>query len=158
MASSFVMSRRTLLHGTGVALALPWLEAMVCRPALAASTAKPPVRLAFFYVPNGVNMAHWKPSAPGKLEELPTILKPLEPLKQRILVLSDLAADHCNGKSAAHEPAVVGSWLARSANTRKSLKWVAHRSINSLQAKSVITHPLKPSPWASIQDIEGPWL
>lgn len=108
MASSFVMSRRTLLHGTGVALALPWLEAMVSRPALAASTAKPPVRLAFFYVPNGVNMAHWKPSAPGKLEELPTILKPLEPLKQCILVLSDLAADHCNGKSAAHEPAGGG--------------------------------------------------
>ncbi len=106
------ISRRTILRQT-LALSLPLLEAMLPSQLLAASTVKPPVRLAYFYVPNGVNMAHWRPDKlePGQsapLGELPTTLKPLEAVKDRVLVLSDLAAEHCDGKSAAHEPAGGG--------------------------------------------------
>ena len=55
------ISRRTILRGTGVALGLPWLEAM------ASPTApKPPVRLAALYMPNGVNVAHWTPEGTGR--------------------------------------------------------------------------------------------
>jgi hypothetical protein len=99
------MSRRAVLRGAGAAVALPWLDAMV--PAWAAGSAKPPVRLAFFYVPNGVHMANWRP-APGDLKELPSTLKALEPVKDKVLVISDLAADHCKGNKAAHEPAGGG--------------------------------------------------
>lgn len=102
------VSRRTLLRGAGAAIALPWLEAMSPSRLLAASTGKPPVRLAYFYVPNGVHMPNWRPSVAGELGELPPILKPLEPVKQHVLVLSDLAADHCKGKGAGHEPAGGG--------------------------------------------------
>ena len=72
------ISRRTLLRGAGAAVALPWLEAMMPSSAWATGGGKPPVRLAFFYVPNGVHMDHWKPSAQGELKELPPILQPLE--------------------------------------------------------------------------------
>ena len=65
------ISRRTVLRGTGIALALPWLEAMMPLRAFGAASGKPPVRLAFFYVPNGVNMVNWKPSEAGSLGELP---------------------------------------------------------------------------------------
>jgi hypothetical protein len=87
------ISRRTVLKGLGAAVALPWLEAMAPLTALAASAPTPPRRLAFLYVPNGVNMAEWRPKAEGPLSALPSILKPLEPVKDRLLVLSGLTAD-----------------------------------------------------------------
>ncbi len=71
------ISRRTVLKGLGVAVALPWLEATAPLTALAASAPAPPRRLAFLYVPNGVNLAEWRPAAEGPLGGLPSILKPL---------------------------------------------------------------------------------
>src|SRR5262245_27737005 len=83
------VSRRTVLKGLGAAVALPWLEAMAPLGALATpAPASAPRRLAFLYVPNGVNMAEWKPAAEGALGELPSILKPLEPVKDDLLVLT----------------------------------------------------------------------
>ena len=87
------ISRRTALRGLGTAIALPWLEAM--SPAFARTAAPAsPMRMAFFYVPNGVHMADWTPSAEGAGFALPSILKPLEPFKDDLLVLSGLAQDN----------------------------------------------------------------
>src|SRR5262249_15821175 len=91
-----LMSRRTVLKGLGVALALPWLEAMGPLTSWAGESlpSRPaPNRMAFLYVPNGVNMADWTPRNEGPLAELPAILEPLEALKQDVLVLSNLTAD-----------------------------------------------------------------
>ena len=72
------LSRRMLLRGAGAALALPMLDAMT--PALSAATAAP-LRSAWFYVPNGIDMRNWVIDEPGPLGALPPILSPLEPLK-----------------------------------------------------------------------------
>lgn len=98
------LSRRTLLRGAGAAVALPWLEAM----AAPAGPGKPPVRMAFFYAPNGIVMQNWRPKEAGELGALPPILAPLEPHKKNVLVLSDLAADFCKGNGAGHEPSTAG--------------------------------------------------
>lgn len=86
------LSRRTLLRGVGASLALPFLDAMT--PAFAGSTApgrvKPPVRLSFVYVPNGIMMDAWTPKTTGKDFELTRILKPLEPFRNDMFVLSGL--------------------------------------------------------------------
>jgi Protein of unknown function (DUF1552) len=88
--------RRTFLRGVGTAVALPFLDAMV--PAFAAPRAgKPPVRMAFVYVPNGVIMGNWNPDYEGKLAELPRTLKPLEPFKDDILMLGNLT--HNTGRA-----------------------------------------------------------
>ncbi|SFI92907.1 DUF1552 domain-containing protein [Planctomicrobium piriforme] len=108
MSKSLRISRRTLLKGVGAAVALPWLEIMSRTTALGGTVGQPPVRMGFFYVPNGIHMANWKPAEAGALGELPPILKGLEPVKQKTLVLSNLAADHCNGNGAAHEPSGGG--------------------------------------------------
>jgi hypothetical protein len=84
------LNRRTMLKGLGAALSLPFLDAMT--PAFAASTA-PPLRLAWFYVPNGIDMRHWTPAEEGALGTLPGLLAPLEPLKNELLVLSNLTAN-----------------------------------------------------------------
>ena len=76
-------------------MALPVLDAMT--PAFAAKTAaKPLLRLAILYVPNGIIMKDWTPEAEGKDFALTRILMPLEPYRERILVLSGLT--HNNGR------------------------------------------------------------
>src|SRR5439155_2244927 len=76
------LSRRTMLRGLGVSIALPMLDSMV--PALAAPArlaGQTPVRLGFTYVPNGMCMADWNPKTPGKDFEITPILKQFEPFK-----------------------------------------------------------------------------
>lgn len=87
------LGRRTVLRGLGAAISLPLLDAMT--PAFAQSTVAggAPVRLAWFYVPNGIDMRHWTPAAEGALGELPGILQPLTPHKDDLLVLSNLTAN-----------------------------------------------------------------
>jgi len=102
MITRKVLSRRTFLRGTGAAIGLPVLDAMA--PALASSSVpgKKPVRMAFVYVPNGIDMRHWNVAEEGALGELPRILKPLEPFKQDILMLSNLT--HNNGRALLDGP------------------------------------------------------
>jgi Protein of unknown function (DUF1552) len=81
------LSRRTVLKGLGTTIALPFLDAMT--PAFARAAASP-LRLAWFYVPNGIDMRHWTPAAEGTLDTLGSILAPMDPIKNEILVLSNL--------------------------------------------------------------------
>ena len=68
------LSRRTVLRGLGVSLALPVLDAMT--PAFASSPAKPACRMLVNYVPNGMVMRDWLPSTAGADFALPGILRP----------------------------------------------------------------------------------
>jgi len=97
MLTRKALPRRLFLRGMGAAVALPALDAMA--PALASSQlpGKRPVRLAWVYVPNGIEMQHWNPSYTGKLTELPRVLKPMQELKDDILLLSNLT--HNNGRA-----------------------------------------------------------
>lgn len=81
------VSRRTLLRGAGVAIALPFLDAM--RPALAAPL-QPVSRIAVVYVPNGIIMNQWTPAELGSNFQFTRILKPLEPFRDQTLILSGL--------------------------------------------------------------------
>ena len=81
------IDRRTMLKGLGVTLALPLLDSML--PALTAAP-KPTNRFGVVYVPNGIMMQNWTPSVEGTAFEFSPILKPLEPFRDRLLVLSGL--------------------------------------------------------------------
>lgn len=98
------LGRRTVLRGMGAALSLPLLDAMV--PALTAfqkTAAKPVNRFGTVYVPNGIMMAQWTPSAEGAAFEFTPTLKPLEPFGDRLLVLSGL-----NSTPPAKQAGAVG--------------------------------------------------
>src|ERR1700704_361292 len=86
------LSRRTMLKGMGVTLSLPFLDAMVPAFAQTRLAAEAPVRLAWFYLPNGIDMRNWTPAEEGPLGTLPSILAPLEPMKRDVMVLSNLTA------------------------------------------------------------------
>lgn len=92
------LNRRLFLRGAGAAIALPYLDAMV--PALAAARrleSDTPRRLAFVYIPNGVIQKAWTPLATGADFEFTRVLKPLEPYREDLLVLSGLT--HNNGRA-----------------------------------------------------------
>jgi hypothetical protein len=80
--------RRAMLRGLGAALALPMLDAMI--PAMANTAPKPIKRLGIVYVPNGMRMDHWTPSIVGSGFEFPSILKPMEPFRDQLQILSGL--------------------------------------------------------------------
>ena len=103
--------RRTFLRGMGVTLALPLLDSMV--PAgrlLAQSAARPAPRLGFIYIPHGAIMDKWTPAAVGTGFEFTPILKPLEPFRDYVNVVSGL------GHKAADTTAVHSlsptTWLS----------------------------------------------
>ncbi len=81
------LPRRTFLRGMGAAVALPFLDAMV--PAMRAQSKGVP-RFTAVYVGNGVNMFEWTPAAVGAGFEFPSTLKPLEPFRNRTMVVSGL--------------------------------------------------------------------
>ena len=103
------LDRRTLLRGVGAALALPALDAMF--PALAAP-AKQPRRLAVVYVPNGVIMKDWKPAASGSDFTFTRILKPLEPFRQDVTLLSGLANHAAEKARGGGHAKATGSFLS----------------------------------------------
>jgi hypothetical protein len=106
------LQRRTFLRGLGVTMALPFLEAMMPK-ALAAASAKAPVRMAFIYVPNGMHMAEWTPKQVGADYQLPYIMEPLQAHKNDMLVLTGLTQDkgRNNGDGAGDHARAAGSWL-----------------------------------------------
>src|SRR5579885_2756926 len=85
------LPRRTFLRGMGVTLSLPFLDAMA--PALTAQSktaAKPLPRLGFIYVPHGAIMDQWTPKTAGADFEFTRILKPLEPFRNYVNVVTGL--------------------------------------------------------------------
>ena len=104
------LPRRTFLRGVGATLALPMLDSMV--PALSAKSAAPTPRLGFVYVSNGVIQEQWNPATAGALELTP-ILKPLEPVKDYVNVLTGLAHLQADtfGDGTGDHPRASAVWL-----------------------------------------------
>jgi hypothetical protein len=92
-------------------VALPLLDAMIpARTLLAQTAARPTTRLGFIYFPHGAVMTEWTPAADGADFPLTTILKPLEPFRNQLTVISGLGNRAADG-SAVHATA-PGTWLS----------------------------------------------
>lgn len=100
------LHRRTFLKGAGVTLGLPLLDSMI--PALTAQSrtaAQPLLRLGFVYIPHGAVISEWTPAKEGVGLELSPVLKPLESVRDRVVVVSGLAhhqADSLGDGGADH--------------------------------------------------------
>jgi len=113
------LSRRALLCGTGVAVALPFLDAMVpAHTALANTAAAGKIRTGFFYIPHGAimhNTAHgaewdnWTPSGAGESFKLSPIMESLEPHKQYVNSFGNLENAASAGSVHTLNPA---TWLS----------------------------------------------
>ena len=104
------LSRRTVLKGAGVTIALPLLDAMIpARTALAQTAAAPSTRLGFVYFPHGALQDEWEPAATGRDFEFPFILEPLEPLREHVTVVSGLR--NKGGESPSPHGIIQETWL-----------------------------------------------
>jgi hypothetical protein len=104
------LSRRTVLRGVGASVALPLLDAMIpAGTALAQTAAAAKPRLAFIYFPHGAIMDQWTPAKEGRDFELSPILKPLEPFRSKLTIVSGL--ENRPGMSASVHGIVPGTWL-----------------------------------------------
>jgi hypothetical protein len=87
---SLLIPRRTFLKGLGTAMALPLLEGMLPTVAYAGAPKSRILRMAFVFVPNGVNMKDWTPAIEGAGYQLPYILEPLSSVRESVSVLTGL--------------------------------------------------------------------
>jgi hypothetical protein len=105
------LNRRQLLRGAGVALSLPLLDAML--PALTAqaqTAANITPRLGFVYVPHGAIMREFTPDTTGNDWQFKPILKPLEPYRDRLNIISGLG--HTAADSSAVHSLSPCTWLS----------------------------------------------
>jgi hypothetical protein len=113
------ISRRTILKGAGVNLALPFLSAMVpASTALAQTAANPKIRAGFFYIPHGAimfntkfgaEMDRWTPSGSGADFKLNEINSPLEPFKKYVTSFGNMENAAAAGSVHVRNPA---TWLS----------------------------------------------
>ena len=85
-----LLSRRAVLKGLGVTMCLPFMETLRPLAAFAGERARPPVRMAVLYMPNGVNAREWMPEGAGSDFKLSPILAPLANVKSDLLVFTEL--------------------------------------------------------------------
>ncbi|HWW82367.1 MAG TPA: DUF1552 domain-containing protein [Vicinamibacterales bacterium] len=95
VATKKAIPRRTVLRGIGVTMALPFLDGMVpALTALSRTAANPTIRLGVVYLPNGVVIKNWTPAVEGRGFEFTPILKPLEPFRDKLTVITGLTQNH----------------------------------------------------------------
>src|SRR5688572_11677870 len=96
------LSRRTFLQGVGATVALPLLDSMVAaQTPLRQGAAAPKTRFVAFYIPHGATMDKWTPATEGTGFEFTEILKPLEPFRDRVNIVSGLAHPYVAGAGGA---------------------------------------------------------
>lgn len=154
------LPRRSFLRGLGTAVALPWLASSPASRLLAAQSGKtseigkPPLRMAYVYIPNGAMMADWTPTQEGAVFDLPATLQPLSSLRKEITVLSGLAHDkaRANGDGAGDHARASATFLtAMQARKTQGADIQVGVSVDQYAAQRVGNKTLFPrSSWALI--------
>ncbi|MFT4548895.1 MAG: hypothetical protein ACI9MB_002863, partial [Verrucomicrobiales bacterium] len=124
------ISRRSFLGGASASLALPWMDSMAV-----GKKDKAPVRMACLFMPNGVNPKGWTPEGKGDKFELSPILRPLEDVRDDILVLSNLrnkASDTGDGHYVKTSGWLTGTTITKT--TGKDLN-AGNRSLDQIAAE-----------------------
>ncbi|MEX2214837.1 MAG: DUF1552 domain-containing protein [Phycisphaeraceae bacterium] len=92
------ISRRTMLRGLGVTMALPLLEAMAPSSAVAQSVAaRTAPRMGAFYFGTGMNIPDFLPKDTGRNFTFSPILKPVEKFREDMTVFSGSYLEHGGG-------------------------------------------------------------
>jgi len=97
------LPRRTFLQGVGAAIALPLLDSMIpSGTALAQTAAKPTFRAGFIYIPMGAQMPQWTPIGDKPGFKYSRIMKPIEPLRTYINVVTGTSLIAENGHALSN--------------------------------------------------------
>jgi hypothetical protein len=146
------LSRRTVIKGAGVTLALPLLEAMIpAATALAQTAAVPKMRMGFFYIPHGAIMGNtvhgpqmdrWTPAGAGADFKLSPILASLEPHKKYVTSFGNLQNNAMVGGVHSLAPA---TWLSGTKPDRGSRGASMSTTLDQIVAKHIGQNTTLPS-------------
>src|SRR4051812_4452884 len=130
------LSRRAVLKGAGATIALPLLDAMIPASTLLAQTAAAAnPRLGFIYFPHGALQDEWQPKATGRDFDFPFILKPLEPFRDYVTVVSGLR--NKGGESASPHGIIEETWLNCVSPRLRSAKTGAGVTVDQIAARNL---------------------
>jgi Protein of unknown function (DUF1552) len=106
------ITRRAMLRGLGVSMALPWLESLSvwADEPVAGRSSEPPVRLAVLFAGNGFHRGEWWAKGEGKQMQLGKVLQPLAPFKEKLTLVRGLYNAEA-GKGGIHS-AQTGNLLS----------------------------------------------
>ena len=131
------LPRRTFLRGTGAALALPLLDAMVPTLTAVADTPASPTRLrrlGFVYMPMGCDVTRWTP--PGDtLDQLSPSLSPLTLVKDKISVISNLELR--NAYPGTHATSNASFLSAAKAKRTESTDYHLGTTVDQIAARQI---------------------
>ncbi len=128
------LSRRTILKGAGVTIALPLLDAMIpAGTALAQTVAAPTSRLGFIYFPHGALQDQWTPVATGRDFDFPFIINPLEPFRDYVTVVSGLR--NKGGESSSPHGIIEETWLSCVSPRKRDVKTGVGVTADQIAAK-----------------------
>jgi hypothetical protein len=139
------ISRRTLLKGAGVSLALPLLDSLGW--AAGAKPGKPPVRLGFMYMPHGVIMDEFWPESPEAYHSSPPpAIESLRPILDQCLMMKGISGVPNAPFNGAPHALELSTWLTATlpdAETRSRINIAI--SADQIMANYVGAQTLLPS-------------
>ena len=146
------IQRRHFLQGMGATLALPLLDAMVpAATALQKTAASPTKRFGAVFVPMGAVKDRWTPKTTGADFEFSPILKPLEPLRKQVVVITNV-----NRPIEGTHSSSVASWLSGVAPKRTEAEDVRlGQTIDQVIADHIGRDTAFASLELSIEDVTG---
>jgi len=150
------LSRRKLLRGAGTALSLPLLDAMF--PALtplAKAAALPRMRFGAVYFPNGAIMQQFTPKEFGQSFQFPAILKPLEPFRDSLAVITNLTRSHPGSQVGDHAVSVAGFLTGVWPKRTEAEDVLANTTIDQILAKQIGQETPLPSLELATEDFTG---
>jgi hypothetical protein len=127
------LSRRAVLKGAGATIALPLLDAMIPAGTALAQTAASSPRLGFVYFPHGALQDEWQPTRAGREFDFPFILKPLEPFREYVTVVSGLR--NKGGESSSPHGIIEETWLSCVSPRLRSAKTGVGVTVDQIAAR-----------------------
>jgi hypothetical protein len=150
------LSRRTILRGAGTAVALPLLDAMFpTLVPLAKADAKPRMRFGAVYFPNGAIMQQLTPATVGAGFEFTPILKPLEPFRDSLLVVTNLTRSHPGSQFGDHAVSAAGFLTGVWPKRTEAEDVLANTTIDQVVARQIGQDTPLPSLEVATEDFTG---
>jgi hypothetical protein len=138
IVKKIALPRRTFLRGTGVALALPLLDAMVPTLTAVADTPASPARLrrlGYVYMPMGCDITRWKPPGGDSLQELSPSLSPLAPVREKVAIISNLELR--NAYPGTHATSNAAFLSAAKAKRTESTDYYLGTTVDQIAARAI---------------------
>ncbi len=150
------LSRRTMLRGAGTAVALPLLDAMFPSVVpMAKAAALPRMRFGVAYFPNGAIMQQLTPKTAGAGFEFTPILKPFEPLADRLIVVTNLTRCHPGSQFGDHAVSAAGFLTGVWPKRTEAEDVLANTTIDQVVAQQIGQDTPLPSLEVATEDFTG---